>query len=227
MKKAVTTAITLAAAVCLIGCGQSIAQAGTLYSQPSDDTDGPSGYDSYTNQQIADPFSIAGGGTINQVSWYGGSPTNTFSSAFDVIFYASTSSGSVVGAALETITDATPTPVYVTGGSSLNGVNEYLFTLNVPSFVAAAGTGYFFSVVEDTPTSNFFWIDSADGTTSQVEYPLGGFRTGQVNTIQAFALSNVATTPLPAALPLFAGGLGLVGLLARRRKQKAAAIAAA
>ncbi len=27
-------------------------------------------------------------------------------------------------------------------------------------------------------------------------------------------------TPLPAALPLFAGGLGVVGLLARRRKQK-------
>jgi len=33
----------------------------------------------------------------------------------------------------------------------------------------------------------------------------------------------VATTPLPAALPLFAGGLGLIGLLARRRKQKLAA----
>jgi hypothetical protein len=29
--------------------------------------------------------------------------------------------------------------------------------------------------------------------------------------------------PLPAALPLFAGGVGLIGLLARRRKQKTAA----
>jgi hypothetical protein len=33
-------------------------------------------------------------------------------------------------------------------------------------------------------------------------------------------LSNVAATPLPAAMPLFAGGLGVLGLFARRRKQK-------
>ena len=33
-------------------------------------------------------------------------------------------------------------------------------------------------------------------------------------------------TPLPAALPMFAGGLGVVGLLARRRKRKAAVAAA-
>jgi hypothetical protein len=41
-------------------------------------------------------------------------------------------------------------------------------------------------------------------------------------------ISNQEPTPLPAALPLFAGGLGVLGLLARRRKQKnAAALAAA
>jgi hypothetical protein len=39
--------------------------------------------------------------------------------------------------------------------------------------------------------------------------------------------SSVANTPLPATLPLFAGGLGAVGFLARRKKQKAAALAAA
>jgi hypothetical protein len=36
----------------------------------------------------------------------------------------------------------------------------------------------------------------------------------------------VAATPIPAALPLFASGLGVIGLFARRRKQKAAALAA-
>lgn len=35
-----------------------------------------------------------------------------------------------------------------------------------------------------------------------------------------------AFTPLPAALPLFAGGLGLIGLIAHRRKRKAATAAA-
>jgi hypothetical protein len=37
---------------------------------------------------------------------------------------------------------------------------------------------------------------------------------------------SVNETPLPAALPLFAGGLGVIGLLARRRKGKAATVAA-
>jgi hypothetical protein len=35
-----------------------------------------------------------------------------------------------------------------------------------------------------------------------------------------------STTPLPAALPLFAGGIGLVGVLSWRRKHKPLAIAA-
>ena len=40
---------------------------------------------------------------------------------------------------------------------------------------------------------------------------------------QGNILDNVAlsATPLPAALPLFAGGLGLFGFLSRRKKQKA------
>jgi hypothetical protein len=36
-------------------------------------------------------------------------------------------------------------------------------------------------------------------------------------------ITSVGATPLPAALPLFAGGLGVMGLLARRRKRRSAA----
>ena len=38
---------------------------------------------------------------------------------------------------------------------------------------------------------------------------------------------HFSTTPLPAALPLFAGGLGMIGLIARRRKRKPSAAIAA
>jgi hypothetical protein len=44
---------------------------------------------------------------------------------------------------------------------------------------------------------------------------------------EAFTFNNVAATPLPAALPLFAGGLGLVGFLSRRKKKNAQLLSAA
>jgi hypothetical protein len=43
---------------------------------------------------------------------------------------------------------------------------------------------------------------------------------------EGFGNGSVAATPLPAALPLFATGLGALGLLGWRRKRKGAAIAA-
>lgn len=40
------------------------------------------------------------------------------------------------------------------------------------------------------------------------------------------ALPLTSTTPLPAALPLFAGGLGFLGFLGKRRKRNASAVTA-
>ena len=71
-------------------------------------------------------------------------------------------------------------------------------------------TGYWqaiYSVFTGTSYSNFY----DEGTRSLVANAL------------ADPSPDIASTPLPAALPLFAGGLGLIGLLARRRKQRHAA----
>jgi hypothetical protein len=46
---------------------------------------------------------------------------------------------------------------------------------------------------------------------------------GSLPWVQAINVQSASTTtPLPAALPMFAGGAGLIGLLARRRRQKRA-----
>ena len=60
---------------------------------------------------------------------------------------------------------------------------------------------------------------TTDFTFSSIE-----FASGQ-NALE-FADVSVSNTPLPAALPLFAGGLGVMGLLARRKKRKFTAITA-
>jgi hypothetical protein len=67
----------------------------------------------------------------------------------------------------------------------------------------------------------------ASGTDSIFFAPVCGLVPCDGRIVAGGSLDEVpAATPLPAALPLFAGGLGMVGLLSRRRKQKADAAAA-
>jgi hypothetical protein len=49
----------------------------------------------------------------------------------------------------------------------------------------------------------------------------------EANGLPAVLDAEVSSTPLPAALPLFAGGLGMLGLFGRRRKQKTLSAVAA
>jgi hypothetical protein len=55
---------------------------------------------------------------------------------------------------------------------------------------------------------------------------LGFDNFGALGLLDNVSVNEVSATPLPAALPLFAGGLGALGLLNWRRKRKAAALAA-
>jgi hypothetical protein len=60
-----------------------------------------------------------------------------------------------------------------------------------------------------TKDCELVWLFSGDTT----------FTVNSLNGFSNISAFDPTTTPLPATLPLFAGGLGFVGYLARRRKQ--------
>jgi hypothetical protein len=69
------------------------------------------------------------------------------------------------------------------------------------------------------------------GSTELTGISLGGYyfqggTNGSLDTNGSLSIA-LAPTPLPAALPLFAGGLGMLGLFGRRRKRTAAQASAA
>jgi hypothetical protein len=117
-------------------------------------------------------------------------------------------------------------------GLFLNGAGPNLLSASW-SFTAAAqgssalvinaGTGLDFSgTVEDS----FDTFSQAIATTVGQSYTLDFlFSTNgdPPSELVATASGASVTTPLPAALPLFAGGLGALGLLGWRRKRKAMA----
>ena len=80
------------------------------------------------------------------------------------------------------------------------------------------------SGISHTVTGGGLPTQSANWECSSTECLLTG--TGLEGS-RPISFTITATTPLPAALPLFAGGLGVIDLLTRRRKQKIAAEIAA
>jgi len=95
------------------------------------------------------------------------------------------------------------------GNGTASGLGTATFTLD---FVFTGGTGQF---AGDTGEAT---VTGTITRTSATTESITGTYTGTLT----------AATPLPAALPLFATGLGALGLLGWRRKRKnAAAIAAA
>jgi hypothetical protein len=69
-----------------------------------------------------------------------------------------------------------------------------------------------FSIANGSEAVFFFLCDGPDGLCGERDITGGSL--------------DVNATPLPATLPLLAGGLGVIGFIGRRRKQKAAAIVA-
>jgi hypothetical protein len=87
----------------------------------------------------------------------------------------------------------------------------------------------------DFPARSFFdvfvdidipFLGSFGGAVWESDRHLGGEPNSSVNPVIATApLTDPVATPLPAAFPLFAGGLGILGFVASRRKRKATAAA--
>jgi hypothetical protein len=96
-----------------------------------------------------------------------------------------------------------------------------------PSFI-----GEVFRITRDTVNGTPITADfAANNHVDTVALLLSGvdyffeLRASGVNGPLGQSNFQIAVTPLPAALPLFAGGLGLMGWLSRRRKNRAAAAA--
>jgi hypothetical protein len=115
-----------------------------------------------------------------------------------------------------TNSNASPSTPLITGSDLTTTSTNISFNFDDDS---APGSAYFES---SGPYSIGFYneFSASPLTTGEIEIGTPGnadillYPTGDV------VLGSVSTTPLPNALPLFATGLGLIGLIAWRRKRK-------
>jgi hypothetical protein len=80
------------------------------------------------------------------------------------------------------------------------------FTFDLGALSASAQSGFTLEAINGETMSSLILLDTGGTITDFEHYRID-------------VAGPLATTPLPAALPLFAGGLGLMGWLSRRRKR--------
>jgi hypothetical protein len=109
-----------------------------------------------------------------------------------------------------------PNPDIPTAGPNFSNPSWILPGFPVADF-GVNGVGPWNSVAGIDPTAHWIWSIPDNGAYADFSTEIV-FQGSQV---------GPGPTPLPGALPLFAGGLGMIGLIAGRRKRKTARLAVA
>ena len=131
-------------------------------------------------------------------------------------------SGTVTGLSSGAITGLVSNPNQPTQGTYYAGSYGWNYdNVLFPGSVPFDNNGILFSFGTDI-VANLYSVGSLFYLS--VDNPSSFWNPGDVGTL---SVSDPPATPVPAALPLFATGLGLVGLLGWYRKRKAAALSAA
>jgi hypothetical protein len=118
----------------------------------------------------------------------------------------------------------------VSGQPVFGLTDDTVTTVSVPNINISAGVPYFVYITPaDQSTFDAWNFNNLPTTGNVVLFNSLGAENLSGQQLGAFDVQgNLSATPLPAALPLFATGLGAMGLLGwRRKRKKAAAVAAA
>jgi hypothetical protein len=124
------------------------------------------------------------------------------------------------GSTIFTLTNsnAAPSTPLISGSDLTTSSTQIFFNFGDNS---APGEAYF---ANSAPDSIGFYNEFTSGlSTGEIEIGTPGTADIELYPTGNVLLGSVSTTPLPAALPLFASGLGALGLFGWRRKRKASA----
>ena len=167
---------------------------------------------------VSDSFTLLQASTLTGVTFGAWSAPGTAITSVDWGITTTPATYTVSGTAAVTSGPQTP---------ALGGYATSTDSFSLPGISLAAGT-YYLVLQNAVSASSSYW-DVTNGGSSATQYnTLTTLDNGSIasESFQILGDANTTITPLPAALPLFATGLGALGLLGWRRKRKAAALAA-